>query len=32
MSIGLGPGESIVSVDSLDPNEDDVYIYKIDYK
>lgn len=32
LNIGLGPGESIVSVDRLNPNEDDVYIYKIDYK
>jgi hypothetical protein len=31
-SVSLGPGESIVSVDRLYPNEDDVYIYKIDYK
>lgn len=32
LSLGLDPGDSIVSVDRLDPNEDDVYIYKIDYK
>lgn len=30
-SLSLGPGESVVSVDRIDPNEDDVYIYKIDY-
>lgn len=32
LSIGLGMGESVVSVDRIDPSEDDVYIYKIDYK
>lgn len=32
LGISLGPGESVVSIDRLDPNEDDVYIYKIDYE
>ena len=30
-SLGLGPGDSIVSVDRIEPNEDDFYIYKIAY-
>ena len=30
-TVGLGPGESVVSVDRIEPNEDDFYIYKIAY-
>ena len=28
-SIALGPGETVISIDSIDPPEDDTYIYEI---
>lgn len=28
-SIALGPGETLISIDSIDPPEDDTYIYEI---
>lgn len=31
INISLGPGDSIVSIDRIEPEEDDFYIYKIAY-